>query len=166
MKNKEIKMEKSAKEKCGGCGNTEAVTKKRIAKKAAVLCASLPDELTCKALTNRNAADFLSAMRAFMAECTLANSWDREDFASYSKGLELVEVSFELGSSMKPVTTTPQSTCGDAKRDCVNGCDNEDAGYFCYFDCRLEYVTCLIGSVIVSVRNQISVNRGTVNVKE
>jgi hypothetical protein len=125
-------------------GEKEAVTKQRIAKRAAVACASLPDELTIKGLTDKKAAKFLSAMRTFMAECTLAYSWGREDVASYSRTLDLAEGAFELGSFAE----ASAAGCGAAKRVCVQTCDYEDGSYFCYFDCRLEYAACLASVVL------------------
>jgi hypothetical protein len=37
------------------------------------------------------------------------------------------------------------SSCGDELARCRAKCDADPkAGYFCYFDCRLEYIACLI----------------------
>ena len=40
------------------------------------------------------------------------------------------------------------SRCVTEKDNCRTGCDNDpEAGYFCYFDCRLAYMACLAGCV-------------------
>ena len=131
------------------CAKTEAAIKQRIAKRAVVLCASLPDELSCQTMPDQKVAHLLSATRALMAEFTLANNWDKAEAASYERALDLAEVAFEFATSAVPEKA---SGCGAEKRVCVERCDNED-GYFCYFDCRLEYITCL-ASVVVGPNKQ------------
>jgi hypothetical protein len=40
------------------------------------------------------------------------------------------------------------SRCQTEKDNCRNGCDADpDAGYFCYFDCRLTYMACLASCI-------------------
>lgn len=133
---------------CGKTKTSEYDFKKGIARKAAVLVASLPDERACGAMVDRDAARFLSAIRNFTAECTLAHSWNANDIASYGRALELVEATFEFAAPKSPTRT-----CGEEKNLCVEKCDIKDGGYFCYFDCRLEYVTCLAGTVLKASRN-------------
>jgi hypothetical protein len=150
-----------ANEKTRGCScqngigkedKTETAIKKRIARRAAILCASLPDKLTCNNLSDRKTADFLSTIRDFAAECTLANNWSAEEFYLYGKALEMFEVAYEYAlprdNSPQP-PTTETAKCGAEKDKCKQGCDgDEDAGFFCYFDCRLEYAACLAGNVL------------------
>jgi hypothetical protein len=134
---------------CEKCDKPEGAIKQSIAKKAAVLCASLPDEVSCKNMADQKLASLLSATRSLMAECTLANNWDRAEAASYDRALALAEVAFEFATSAE----RDAAGCGRAKTVCREQCDVEDGGYFCYFDCRLEYVTCL-ASVVVAGRKE------------
>jgi len=120
----------------------EAEMKKRIAKRAAVLFALLPDEQISHSLTDRKVANLLLATRSFAAECTLAVSWTMEKIVSYNTGLELAEAALEFAAA-----STKQAECGAAKKTCRTICDINDEGYFCYFDCRLEYVVCLASSI-------------------
>ena len=131
---------------CRNCDKPDASIKQSIAKKAAVLCASLPDEVSCTNMDDQRLASLLSATRSLMAECTLANNWDRADALSYDRALALAEVAFEFATAERDA-----AGCGAAKKVCREQCDFEDGGYFCYFDCRLEYVTCL-ASVVVGSR--------------
>jgi len=67
------------------------------------------------------------------------NATRLSDFAShvdqYTKEAEAVK------NSGGP---TPREDCGAAKDRCRNRCDaDKDSDYWCYFDCRLEYVVCL-----------------------
>lgn len=153
MKKNTKKIDSEEKTVCGcekKTDDNDAAVKQRIAKKAAVLCASLPDELTCKNLSDQKAAKFLSAMRDFAAECTLAGNWGRDEAASYGRTLELVEAAFDLNSFAEATA----AGCGDAKRTCVLRCDIDDGGYFCYFDCRLEYMACLVGTLLGNAKTE------------
>jgi hypothetical protein len=79
------------------------------------------------------------------------NATRLSDFASqvdqYTKEAEAVKNS---GGS------TPQEDCGAAKDRCVTRCNEKiDPGYWCYFDCRLEYMACL-GSTLGGKHPSIS----------
>ena len=131
---------------CAGCTDSDIAIKRRIAKRAAVLGAELPSE---SPFADQNLANLLSATRVLMAECALANSWDKEEAASYARVLDFAEVALELASSSMPPGTAEAkpAECGYAKKVCIEECRSEDGGYFCFFDCRLEYFTCLAGTI-------------------
>jgi hypothetical protein len=130
---------------CAGCTDSDTAIKRRIAKRAAVLGAELQSE---PPPADQNLANLLSATRVLMAECALANSWDKEEAASYARVLDFAEVALELASSSMPPGTaeTKASECGDAKRVCVENCHQQD-GYWCFVDCRFEYFTCLASTI-------------------
>jgi hypothetical protein len=123
---------------CAGCTDSDTAIKRRIAKRAAALGAELPSESPS---ADRNLANLLSATRVLMAECALANSWDKEEAASYARVFDFAEVALES------VARTKQSECGAAKTVCVEVCRTTEGGYFCYVDCRLEYITCLASTI-------------------
>ena len=82
-------MSGSQKNKSKGCSEPEAAIKRRIAKRAATLGAELPSELPS---AEQKLANLLSATRVLMAECALANSWDKAEAASYARALDFAEV--------------------------------------------------------------------------
>src|SRR5215467_3017522 len=82
-------MSGSQKNKSKGCSEPEAAIKRRIAKRAATLGAELPSELPS---AEQKLANLLSATRVLMAECALANSWDKAEAASYAGALDFAEV--------------------------------------------------------------------------
>jgi len=84
-----------------------------------------------------------------MAECVLANSWDKAEAASYARALDFAEVVFELATSAAGTGTaeTKASECGSAKRVCNEECHATDGGDFCFVDFRLEHITCLASVV-------------------
>lgn len=134
---------------------TEVAIKRRIAKRAAALGAMLSGESTYPNLADQKVANLLSVTRGLMAECALANSWDKAEAASYARAIDFAEAAFEFATSAEPEKA---SSCGAAKKVCVRECDDED-GYFCYFDCRLEYISCL-ASVVVGGAS-VELNRDT-----
>ena len=139
-------MSGSQKNKSKGCSEPEAAIKRRIAKRAATLGAELPSELPS---AEQKLANLLSATRVLMAECALANSWDKAEAASYAGALDFAEVAFELATSAAGTgaAETKASECGSAKRVCNEECHATGGGYFCFVDCRLEYITCLASVV-------------------
>jgi hypothetical protein len=42
---------------------------------------------------------------------------------------------------------TPQEVCHQALENCNHECRAGGGGYWCFFDCRLEYLACVIGTV-------------------
>jgi hypothetical protein len=127
---------------CEGCGKQESRDVKwRIAKRAAVALAGLPEPNS-----GDERSDALNtALRSLLAEFTLATNWDRRDAESYERTLDFAEVALEYATdATKPSTAaTKASECGSAKRVCNEECHATDGGYFCFVDCRLEYITCL-----------------------
>jgi hypothetical protein len=46
-----------------------------------------------------------------------------------------------------PMEILLRKKTGAAKDKCNARCHARDAGYFCFFDCRLEYIACLAGTL-------------------
>jgi pantoate kinase len=122
------------------------VLRRQIAKRAALLVAALPDDLSLKAVSDDKAAAFLRAAREFAVECTFVPAWGEAEAEHHGRALDLTLAAFELGSGVAAATA---DHCGRVKQTCVRRCDEADGGYFCYFDCRLEYFVCL-ASVVLS----------------
>src|SRR5687767_2978060 len=59
----------------------------------------------------------------------------------------VIQPSLRVGSGGGGQSCT--SRCTSEKESCRQGCDAADAGYFCYFDCRLSYMACLAGCITV-----------------
>jgi hypothetical protein len=125
-------------------GTTEI--KKEIAKMAAVLSASLPDRTTCNKMADPRKAYLLSTLRDFAAECTLANSWSDTEARSYGKTLDIFVAVSQYFILAKDNDTTPTEgeNCSAALDRCNKNCHADtDAGYWCFVQCRMEYVVCL-----------------------
>lgn len=134
---------------CKDCGKGDppgkgdpASIKKRIAKRAAVALAGLPEVGSDNG--DEKKAALISGLRSLFAELSLAGTWDLEDAKSYERTLDFVEVALEYAvAGSGRVAEQTAANCGAAKRTCNTQCHEEDGSYWCFVDCRIEYGVCL-----------------------
>jgi hypothetical protein len=112
----------------------------RIAAKANHTLKKLP---SASPFRNANPRDriYLEKGRKLLEAGKSATRWNATQLINYAYQLEQYEAEARAN-----VSKTAQEKCGDAKDSCNRKCHANDDGYFCFLDCRLEYVTCLIFS--------------------
>jgi hypothetical protein len=78
-----------------------------------------------------------------------ATTWNATQLSGFASQVDqnLKEVEATAKALKNNGGTTPQEDCGAAKDRCNQKCHDNDGGYFCFVDCRWEYLACLIGSV-------------------
>lgn len=143
-----------------GCGGTKSTDGRRraFAERATKLALSLPDDVTCTKNYKPPEAQFLSSLRDLAAECSLALTWSESEAESRAAALRFADAAVTYGFST--VAEMPvggggggsgescTARCNREKDECRGNCDNDpDAGYFCYFDCRLAYFACLASCI-------------------
>jgi len=81
-----------------------------------------------------------------------ANAWNAAQLRNFSGQIDQFITDAEAVA--KPVSSgpTPQEDCAAAKDRCNEKCHATGGGYFCFVDCRLEYVACLISTVMGTFR--------------
>lgn len=127
---------------------SEDAIKRHIAQRAAFHLSALPNEASPVVMADKRVENLLVATRNFLVDCTSANRWTMKDVVARGRVLELVEAALEYGMATTKQAQTQQEGCGRAKVKCRRICDTSDPTYLCYWDCRTEYVVCLISSVL------------------
>ncbi|UPG72641.1 hypothetical protein MVG78_00090 [Roseomonas gilardii subsp. gilardii] len=140
--------------KCGCTTSSKETNAKTLAARAMKLALSLPDDVTCRKNFAPPEAEFLSALRDLAADYSLAAQWTESEARSHYEAMRFADAAMGYafaarinngGGGDSPSCT---SRCVTEKDNCRTGCDNDpEAGYFCYFDCRLAYMACLAGCV-------------------
>jgi hypothetical protein len=137
--------------KCKHCD--QMADRRPTAARALKLMASLPDQFTCTKNFPKSTAEFLSAARDFAAECAMAHTWTEEETRIRYDALKLSEAGSNYFRALEINNgggsgLSPSQNCEKEMRDCIKRCDDDpDAGYTCYFDCRLAFYACLAGSI-------------------
>jgi hypothetical protein len=119
------------------------------------LAMALPDDVTCRKTYSEPEAEFLSALRDLAAGYTLAHTWSETEARSRFESLKFADAAFTYASEVIAKAQpggpgggeSPSARCNREKNQCRDNCDNEDAGYWCYFDCRLTYMACLARTI-------------------
>ncbi len=119
----------------------------RIASTANNSLRKFPSSPQIENIENPQVRRILERGRKLLEAGKAATEWNVTqliDFASdqYIKEAEAV------ANSNQATAKTSQEECGVAKDKCYRVCHRQDKGYFCFFDCRLEYMACLVDSVI------------------
>lgn len=140
--------------KCGCETTSKASNAKTLAARAMKLALSLPDDVTCRKNFAPPEAEFLSALRDLAADYSLAAQWTESEARSRYEGLRFADAAMgyalaaranDGGGGGSPSCT---ARCTTEKANCNTDCHNDpDAGYFCFFDCRLAYMACLAGCI-------------------
>jgi hypothetical protein len=145
---------------CNSSGSSTSAGKRAFSERALKLALSLPDDVTCKKNFTETEALFLSSLRNLAAEFSHAHTWSDSEARSRSQTLAFADAVFtygyETGKAEQAKDTggggggggSCTARCVSEKDSCRSNCDaDDDAGYFCYFDCRLAYFACLAGCV-------------------
>ncbi|CCM75124.1 hypothetical protein [Rhizobium mesoamericanum] len=135
---------------CQDSGKSDAELRKAFAARAMKLAMALPDELTCREKFSAPEAEFLSALRDVAVTYSFAQNWSDSEARAQLDALRLADAAMSFmakdngGGGGGPSCT---ARCTAEKEQCRQNCDNADAGYFCYFDCRLSYMACLASCI-------------------
>ena len=129
---------------------------KAFAERAMKLALALPDDVTCRNTNSETEGAFLSALRNLAAGYPLAHTWSESEARSRFESLTFADAAityaFAVAAKGKPGgpegEESPTARCNREKEKCKEKCDaNPDAGYFCYFDCRLTFFACPAGTI-------------------
>jgi hypothetical protein len=149
-----------------GCSNSGKSDLSSLSGRAMKLAMAIPDEYTCRKAFGDKEAEFLSALRNVAVDLSFAHKWSESEARARFDALRLVDAALdydfgaETGSSKRSAarmntgggTGVGGSACYRCKTehdDCVNDCDvDPDAGFTCYWDCRVAYYACIAGCII------------------
>ena len=147
-----------------GCGCQDSQLsdrdrRKAFAERAMKLAMSLPDDVTCQKNFREPEARFLSALRDLAAGYSLAHTWSESETRSRLEALKFADAAMDYAFDMAAIARDNSgggggrlsctAKCNQEKTNCTKDCDRDaDAGYWCYFDCRLTYMACLSQCVL------------------
>lgn len=138
---------------CEESGSSDQDRRKALAEHALKVALSLPDDFTCQKNFTKPEAEFLSALRNLAVGLSTARDWSESEARSRYDSLTMVDAAIGYATarlSNNGGGDSPSCTakCTSEKESCRRNCDSDDdAGYFCYFDCRLSYLACLGGCI-------------------
>ncbi|MGZ5184417.1 MAG: hypothetical protein ACXWCO_04860 [Caldimonas sp.] len=131
-------------------GSSHRDQARTLAERALKLAMSLPDDATCHKHFKKAEAAFLSSLRNMAASLSFAYTWSESELRTRADGFVFADAALTYGLEMARMNTgggaggSCTANCTDEKDRCRAACDNDpEAGYFCYFDCRLSYMACL-----------------------
>ena len=125
----------------------------QLATKANTSLRNYPSAPKIRNITNPKTRGILERGRNLLETGKAANSWNATQLSGFANQLDQFLKEAEAAvKAAKPNNNggTSQENCGAAKDRCNQRCHDRDAGYFCFFDCRLEYYTCLAGTIFLT----------------
>lgn len=123
----------------------------QIALKASSSLRTYPSSAQVRNIGNPKIRSILERGRKLLEAGKAAKGWNATRLIRFASQVDQYLKEAEAAAkSSKPKDTTPAEDCGLAKDRCNQRCHDRDAGYFCFLDCRLEYLACLAGSIFKS----------------
>jgi hypothetical protein len=123
----------------------------QIASKASSSLRTYPSSAQVRNIGNPKIRSILERARKLLEAGKAAKGWNATRLRGFASQVdEYLKEAEAAAKSSKPKDTTPAEDCGLAKDRCNQRCHDRDAGYFCFLDCRLEYLACLAGSIFKS----------------
>ncbi len=122
----------------------------QLAAKVNTSLKTYPSSTQISKIANPKTRNILEQGRRLLEAGKTTSGWNATQLSNFANQVEQHLKDAEAAvKAAKPNNNgdTPQADCGAAKDKCNQGCHNKDAGYFCFFDCRLEYYVCLAGSL-------------------
>ena len=129
-----------------------------IASKASNSLRSYPSSLQIRKIGNPRIRKILARGRNLLEAGTAAKGWNATRLSGFASQLDqyLKEAEAVVNSTKLKNENTPREDCAATKDKCNQGCHDRDAGYFCFFDCRLNYLICLAGTLFNTSSTLIS----------
>lgn len=121
----------------------------QIASKASSSLRNYPSSAQIRRIGNPRIRKILERGRSLLEAGETANRWNATRLSGFASQMDqyLKEAEVVANSTKLKNENTPTEDCGLAKDRCNQRCHDRDAGYFCFFDCRLEYLVCLAGTI-------------------
>ena len=123
----------------------------QLAAKANNSLKSYPSAPRIRNIANSKNRSLLEQGRTLLEAGKAASSWNATQLSNFANQLDLYLKDAEVVAKALKNNgdTTPTEDCGLAKDRCNQRCHNKDAGYWCFVDCRLEYLSCLAGTIFL-----------------
>ena len=123
-----------------------------IASKANNSLKNYPSSAQIRRIGNPRIRKILERGRSLLEAGTAAKGWNATRLSGFARQVDqyLIEAEAVANSTKLKNENTPAEDCGFAKDRCNQRCHDQDANYFCFLDCRLEYLACLAGSIFKS----------------
>jgi hypothetical protein len=123
----------------------------QLATKANNSLRSYPSAPQISKVGNSKNRRILERGRSLLEAGKAATSWNATQLTSFANQLDQylkdAEATVTALKNNGDTDTTDTEKCGLAKDRCNQRCHNKDAGYWCFVDCRLEYLSCLAGTI-------------------
>jgi hypothetical protein len=116
----------------------------KIASKASNSLRNYPSWPQIRRIGNPKIRNILERGRKLLEAGKAANGWNATRLSGFASQVDQYLKEAEAAAkSAKPTGNSPVEDCGMAKDRCNQGCHDRDAGFFCFVDCRIEYIVCL-----------------------
>ena len=126
---------------------------RRIATTANNSLRNYPSSTQIRNIGNPKKRSILERGRKLLEAGKAATGWNATQLSDYANQVDqYLKEAQAVARDNNPTGGTQQEECGKAKDRCNDRCHARDAGYFCFFDCRLEYLTCLAGTIFLTAR--------------
>ena len=120
----------------------------RIASTANNSLRRYPSSPQIRNIRNPKIQSVLERGRKLLEGGKAATGWSAAQLSDYVNQVDrYLKEAEAVALDNSPTGGTKQEECGKAKDRCNAACHARDAGYFCFFDCRLEYLVCLGGTI-------------------
>lgn len=129
-----------------------------IASKASNSLKNYPSSTQIRRIGNPRIRNILERGRNLLEAGKSANRWSATRLSGFASQMDryLKEAEAVANSAKLKNENTPREDCAATKDKCNQGCHDRGAGYFCFFDCRLNYLICLAGTIFNSSSTLIS----------
>lgn len=123
-----------------------------LASKANNSLKNYPSSAQIRRIGNPRIRKILERGRSLLEVGKAAKGWNATRLSWFARQVDqyLIDAEAVANSTKLKNENTPAEDCGLAKDRCNQRCHDRDAGYFCFLDCRLEYLACLAGSIFKS----------------
>lgn len=120
-----------------------------IALKASNSLSNYPSSPQIRRIGNPRIRNILERGRNLLEAAKTANRWNAIRLSGFASQLDqyLKEAEAAAKSAKPTRETTPTEDCAAARDKCNQRCHDRDASYWCFFNCRLEYLVCLGGTL-------------------
>ncbi len=130
----------------------------QIASKASNSLRTYPSSPQIRNIGNAKIRSILERGRKLLEAGKAAKGWNATRLSGFASQVDqyLKEAEAAANSAKLKNENTPREDCAATKDKCNQGCHDRDAGFFCFLDCRLNYLICLAGTLFNTSSTLIS----------
>jgi hypothetical protein len=118
-----------------------------IASKARSSLRNYPSPAQIRRIGNPKIRNVLERGRNLLEAAKSANRWNPTRLSGFASQVDQYLKEAEAAANSSKPMREQREDCAATKDKCNQGCHDRDAGYFCFFDCRLNYLICLAGTI-------------------